>query len=250
MVEQCWCKGMDPKCPVCHGNGGRPDCVCQGTGLVMELAADQQGDDNAHYEHRRCPACGFTNPQNLAEDYGLPILGQTCTFELMSRQYAEVNRCADAMAQVMLAGKGWIVMTSHSGPGKSYLLMAAINRAIQQRIAARYVLYTQMVTTFQDAQWNRHPAGLQYSGYMRQLTGVKLLCLDEFAEGKHTDWRDQTVRELLVCRSDPVWVPTFFATNKSADEIKEMMPWLYSRFFANDCQRFTFSDVPDLRGRI
>jgi DNA replication protein DnaC len=216
----------------------------------MELAGDQQGDENSHYVHKRCPACGYTNSQVLAEDYGLPTNGQNCTFELMSKQYDEVNVCADEMVKILSSGKGWLVMTSHSGPGKSYLMLAAINRAIQRQVDARYVLYTQMMTTFQDAQWNRHPEGLQYSAYMRALTGVSLLCLDEFAEGNHSPWRDQTIRELLVCRSDPVWSPTFFATNKTPEEIKARMPWLYSRFFAKECRRFTFRDVPDLRGRI
>lgn len=250
MAETCWCKGMDPLCPVCRGKGGRPDCICGGIGLVMELASDQAGDENSHYVHKCCPVCGYTSPKALADDYGLPKNGQTCTFELMSRQYDEVNRCAEVMVKIILARKGWVIMTSHSGPGKTYLLMAAINRVIQQRIDGRYILYPKMMTEFQDAQWNRHPTGLQYSAFMRQLTGVELLCLDEFAVGNHTKWRAQTLNELLVCRSDPVWAPTFFATNKTPDELKVIMPWLYSRFFADECKQFTFRDVPDLRGRI
>ncbi len=239
----CYCNGLDDSCPLCQGTGQLSGCeTCGGVRWVAE------GVDN-EYEARPCPRCAFKSLPDLGIDIGLTQEMVGWTFANMIQAYPELLEIAEAIKKMIERRRGWIVMTTHSGPGKSYLLACAVNAAVEGGVIAKYTQFTALMTDFIESRRSRHKKS--YPALMREHTGVGLLALDEFGEGNLSSFILASFRELLVGRSDTAgWSPTMFATNKDPAFFKREMPWLHDRFHDKEVQRYNLATVPSLRGRL
>lgn len=240
----CYCNGLDDSCPLCRGTGQLSGCTtCDGLRWVAKLSGDNE------YEAEPCPRCAYKVLPELGIDIGLTQEMLGWTFANMTTDYPELLQVAEAIKRVIERKRGWVVMTTHSGSGKSYLLACAVNAAVVSGIVAKYVQFSTLMTDFIESRMSRHEKS--FPAIMREHTGVGLLALDEFGEGNLSDFLLTVTREMLVGRSDTAgWTPTLFATNKDPAFFKQKMPWLFDRFHDDEVERYNLATVPSLRGRL
>lgn len=246
-MTTCYCNGMDPECPLCRGSGKRGDCtLCNG---LRRIAVDDPEGIQKAYKAVPCPRCANKGVAEIHQASGLTPEMQKWTFAAMVTGYPQLDEIATEMKRVLHEGKGWVVMSSHPGPGKSYLLASLVNEALGQRKSAFYTFHTALMDDFIAARMGAHRESFQ--ALMRRLTGIQFLAIDEFGVGTLTDFKSSTLRQLLGARSDGTgYTPTFFATNEEPDFFEKELPWLHDRFFDKQCKRYTLDKVPSLRGRI
>jgi len=234
MTGACLCKGMIDGCPLCGGTGQRLCERCGGLGYV----ARPQGEHV--FEPAVCPACGAAPARSTAPTGLLPGM-ERWTFARLKVSHPDLAEAAAQVHRAVTEGRGWVVLYGPPGRGKSYLLAAAVNLALSQRKTARYSLLSTCLQELQEALTGC------YLATMRGYVEADVLALDEFAEYNPTPWRDSVVRDLLVLRSDPVWMPTFLATNQTQGEISRRFDWLSSRCEMDEVIEISLENVPDLR---
>jgi DNA replication protein DnaC len=124
----------------------------------------------------------------------------------LTKQHPELAKAAADLETILDERKGWFLAQSDPGKGKSVMLCAMVNEATNQGLTAVYYSTTaEMLQQFQDAQTGKGP--MTYSALMRILQGVDVLALNEFGENSDSPFRLTILRELLVARSEPRWVP-------------------------------------------
>jgi len=168
------------------------------------------------------------------------------TFDKMERHPA-LTDTATKLQQIVENGKGWAVFYSLHGRGKTYLMASAVNQASLLGKRSRYALMSDILQLLQEAQTGQYE--MSFNALFRSIVDLDVLALDEAFEGTFSPWRERTLRQLLVLRSDPVWKPTLFATNRKAVAVAKDFPWLASRFENPDVYEVALhlQGVPDWR---
>ena len=244
-MGDCYCRGLDPDCPLCGGAGTLPECtLCGGVRRVM-----RERNQEDVYDPEACPKCGV-KVEKVRLEIGLTIEMSKWTFPRMIKGYPELDESREAIKRVIEARRGWVVMLTPPGRGKSYLLAAAINYALSAGYTCQYMTYQDMMSNMIEARMGRHK--LSYLALVRQMTNVGLFAIDEFGtEGGTSDFQAGATREVLVSRSDTGgWMPTLFASNATIDEIGKKWPWLEDRFWDTECVKIDLSTMPSLRGEV
>lgn len=232
----CLCNGAADDCPLCGGTGKLTCGVCGGLRWVMREYAKDKWQAVACQRCRQIPRPTFGS--------GLLSQMEGWTFAGLI-EHPALREAAEWLKTVVHRRKGWVAFCSAPGRGKSYLLAATVNLALESGLTARYALCSTLLQELQDAQMGY--GGYTYHALMRKLVGVQVLCLDEFGEYSPTAARDAALRELLVHRSDPAWLPTVLATNLTGNEVTRRFEWLVSRFDHPEVREFFLESVPHLR---
>ena len=245
-LTDCLCNGMDENCPLCKGQGKYPDCtLCGGLGRVQRTVAT---NDGVEYAGSSCPKCGHRDPRQVKRMTGMTQEMFRWTFGRMTQDYPSLITAANAIRQIVDDGRGWIVLLTPPGRGKSWLMAAAMNRAIKAGRRCYYSVFNSLMAELTDNIMGK--SANTYRSALRRLTALHLLCVDEFGvEGGTSDFQARTIRELLGARSDTGgWLPTIISSNARLSEIAAKWDWLEDRFWDKEVQMFDLSDVPSLRG--
>jgi len=247
-VKRCVCGGMVKNCPLC-GGAGKPTCtVCLGT-HYLSLKKLPDGDfGDVVYEVVPCPACLTKRGNEPVRPTGLREGMEDWTFENMVQEHPALLEAAGQFRHILERRRGWGVLYCASGTGKSYLLASVANAAGGQGLQAHYVNTSFLLSQLQEAMMGKND--WTYTAMVRWLSDdVDVLCLNEFGDFNPTAWRTDTIKIILEHRSDPVWRPTFFASNKPGRELAAMFPWLADRFNSSEVFESVLPGVPSLRGQ-
>jgi hypothetical protein len=238
----CVCKGMNRSCPICQGSGYATCATCEGMRVVQVV-----GDDPNRLEWRACPDCGNMEAAPLPPMIrGMTPTMLTWTFSEMTRNYPALVSISNSAQQMVADRRGWLVMYSRPGRGKTYIMGATCNEAARSGMSVIYTLMSDMLNDLQESVVNR--GDRTHLSLLREYQEVDLLAIDEFAEDRMTEWRKKVLRQVLVNRSDQVdWRPTLFATNWTGPQLEEHFPWLTSRFNVPAVVERDMAGVPDLR---
>jgi hypothetical protein len=238
-MSNCPCRGLLQNCPLCGGGGKLSSCICGG----LRVVARQVGE--MRWEWKSCPRCGEDEAPALEYSSGLSEGMERWTFGSLYQDYPALTSIAAGLEQWLASGRGWRVFAAPWGRGKTYLMAALVNKARASGQEAVYWLTSSMLQELQDAALER--SAWSFGTLFRVLSTVPLLCLDEFGHVGLTARREEWLRAMLVSRSDPVWLPTVFATNDPVEKFKMEMPWLGSRWGGSEVVLIRFDGIPDLR---
>lgn len=244
-MASCVCFGMNADCPLCHGTGIVVCPLCDGTGYLARTVKTGNDPFGEHtYEYVPCPH--NVNRPHVSNVNGLRDGMESWTFDKMIRQYPALIEAETRIKQILQAGRGWGVFYGPYGIGKTYLLAAAANFAGTMGKTVRFVNTSLLIDELHAAVMGQHDRTML--SIMRELVDdTFLLCLNEFGDFKATDWKLDRVKVILECRSDPIWKPTLFATNRTGNEIARIMPWLADRFRKQEVFESVLLGVPSLR---
>jgi len=229
----CVCHGNWPECPLCHGTG-RPCRRCGGLGVYLSESGELVWCDCRDVKRRAFLPAGLLRGM---EDWTFASLRADGLRETAAKLRAWTE-----------SPGGWLLMVAPPGRGKSYLLACVVNHARSRGREAVYFITSVLLDEIQ-ARRRGSPSFSDWSfpAWWRRLQEVELLVLDEFGNFNHTEAREEKLRELLVARSDPNYLPTVIASDRSFNQIEERYPWLASRLRHPKVRSVDFTGVPDLR---
>lgn len=241
--SECPCRGLIPNCPLCGGFGKLACTVCGGTRFIATLVSE------GVYKTDPCPACGDEPQRSMVLAPGIPDGAREWTFDNLRLDYKELQEAARAIREILDKGRGWFVLHTPPGRGKTFLLCAAVHYALKKGQSATYIEAAGMLQALQDATLGSHPT-LTHAALQRGLIEADLLTIDEFGVQSDSEFRLTELRMVLDARSDKGgWKPTGFATNETAGQLAQRFPWLFSRFQAAECLEITLAHVPNLRAQ-
>lgn len=98
------------------------------------------------------------------------------------------------------------------GTGKTYLVLAALNKLIDNEVYCRYVTEYDLLEMYFRKEYKR------FDGFRE----VSMLVIDELGKRKLADWQRIQIEELISYRYNEM-LPTIFITNLDVNEFKEFV---------------------------
>lgn len=144
-------------------------------------------------------------------------------------------------ADALKVGSGFWTFWGTVGTGKSGLLVAIVNSALNARMPARYAVVPELLDELRASYGNGH-----YEYLMEELKTIRVLALDELHRNRGTDWENEKMFELIDHRYR-YWdgLLTVFGTNKPPDKGSEDP--IMSRLCDTRRARLVRVGGPDLR---
>lgn len=233
--EVCICHGNWRDCPLCKGTGRVcPDCGGFGYVLAEEGKAKECSCSGGVSHGTRLPS-------------GLLSGMEVWAFETL-RDDPVIREVARKLKVWCREQKGWLLLLAPSGRGKSFFAACLINYARAQGKEAVYFMTSFLLDEIQERRWGRQQfRDWTFTAWWRHLIDVDLLVLDEFGNFNVTDARLEKLRELLISRSDPIFMATVIASDCPFADLEEKFPWLASRFRHQSVKLVDLQGIPDLR---
>lgn len=128
---------------------------------------------------------------------GLTPGDRTKTFETM-QQIAGMMEAAETIQDRLVQRRGLVTLRGEPGRGKSYLLMAAINRARSQGVLAVYTTTAELLDHLRRAYAPESDTSLDARWDM--LINCEVLALDELDRFKSTEWAEEKFGSFMDLR--------------------------------------------------
>lgn len=186
-------------------------------GYVLDRPRDYTA--NGYCPYNKCGGAGFLR---FEVPYGNPLFGKVVPCECKKDEAMQTSesKLEEYKKQLGRTGqsytlRNWIgsdqealaaaqeavdqpfgihVFVGPYGTGKSGLLSAIVNSALERRLNASYMVVDRMLSKLQAA----HTAGLDgFEKAFAELCNVRVLALDEFSAYKHTETKEQVLRSLI-----------------------------------------------------
>ena len=194
----------------------------------------------------RCPTCttGERLQEELRRKARLDGWLATATFETLRvpRELLEVIQACKLLARQPMR---WITLWGMFGSGKTHLLAATVNAALEQRRPAVYMTTADLVAAARSAVGE---GGDAFEMLVRELSDVQLLALDELDVNKAylTDFARDLLFRVLDARSR-CERGTLFALQDAPEQlINTPLGYLASRILSARNQVFHLK-MPDMR---
>ena len=204
-----------PTCPICKGTGfvyanvpvGHPDfgkaipCRC----TEKELDKERQTWLQRYSNLGALTRFTFDNllPRGRSED---PI------------NQEQFNRAYQAAKAFATEPKGWLVLVSPSGGGKTHLAAAIANQCLQ---ASKPVLFQVVPDLLDHLRSAFSPnSEIVYDEFFNQVRNAPLLILDDLEAQTSTPWAKEKLEQLLNHRFNSE-LPTVITTNIPIEQLEE-----------------------------
>ncbi|KKN82013.1 hypothetical protein LCGC14_0312800 [marine sediment metagenome] len=180
----------------------------------------------------------------------LPLRGDFLRWTFEAWEHVPKLEGAFTVAMAMADGKPWpsvLLFAGPSGTGKTHLGVAAVRRAQQRGVPARYVYVASYLTELRGFMFGEGDADSQ------KMTAEKweaihidlpLLVLDDYGVSKDTDWTDERL-DRLIAERDANGDPTILTTNLDIDQLPTR---IRDRVTGTKALNFRFA-VPSYRQR-
>lgn len=248
-MSDCFCHGMVKNCRVCSGTGKISCSVCKGIGKRQELIP---GKDHT-YRVIDCLHCIGEERQRQPYVIGLgPAMQNNLLSEMTNDPVLE--DVASKIKQILKKRQGWGVFYGPNSRGKTYALAAALNAMPDFGLkTGRYVQVGRLISELQAAAIGEHERDLTLNALESEIINAHMVCFDElnWISDNQDDWKHARFREIVISRSEVKgYLPTFFATNRSAQWFVENLPWLAARFERGPVFEADFSLARSQKSRI
>jgi DNA replication protein DnaC len=155
------------------------------------LDASRCTKEYPHGQPVPCPACGKTKTtapiglidDELETDFAALIPDPVLT------------RAINALTAAATTGAGFIYLFGGHGTGKTHLLQATVNLAVQHSHTAEYTKSTALLNTLRDGFRQNDEAG--YDQRYQQLIARPVLAIDEIERFAGTNYALQTISDLI-----------------------------------------------------
>jgi len=164
------------------------------------------------------------------------------------RQDPDLKEVSRKLQQWARELQGWRFLIGPSGRGKSFFAACLVNYVRTLGREAVYFMTSFLLDEIQERRWNRQDfKDWTFPAWWRHLIEVDLLVLDEFGNFNVTDTRIEKLRELLISRSDPMFLATVIVSDQKIPDLEPKFPWLISRLRHRAVRTIDLSKFPDLR---
>lgn len=248
--------GSDDVCPKCSAElefdrNGYPMrhqcCSCLDTGRVRyALQIHEPGFGRAH----DCPDCAGERKAPLAHEalrMRIPIAFQGKTLDGWA-DVGDQRRRVTAYVSQWPPKKPFLVLAGTPGTGKTHLACAALQDLYERKnVRGQFWNCVDLIARYQ-ATYDGERATESAAEVDETLARVPLLVLDEL--GAQRDSEDATLRVFrLIDLRYREQKPMIVTTNKSAGQLGEMDPRLYSRLMDASVSELVTFNLPDYRQR-
>jgi len=187
-----------------------------------------------------CHADSFSAYQRGETIQRSGVIGLRQTFEKFNKTIPDVQKAYNA-ARKIAEGEGdfiWLIIYGGVGNGKTHLLNAIANRAMERGYQVKLVMMAELLSELRISIDSN-----QTDYKMKELKRVSYLFIDELGLEYGTDWEKEKIEELLASR----WANgrfTVVATNRDIEELPERIK---SRFKDRHLSRWVKNEASDYR---
>jgi DNA replication protein DnaC len=223
-------------CPVCKGkrfvhpmlSPGKPDY----SRIVPCRCVEQESDTK-----RQSRLQSYSNLGTLTRLTFANLVPEGRVKESVSQE--QFRRVYDAAKAFALKPEGWLVITGHSGCGKTHLAAAIANECIARKKPAFYMtapdLLDHLRASFSPG------SEMPYDEFFDQVKNAPLLIMDDFGAQSGTPWAKEKLDQLLNHRYANR-LPTVIISIVPVEELEDRAR---SRLTNTDfCQIFTIGSKP------
>jgi DNA replication protein DnaC len=225
----------------------RPLCgcpACKGAGFVHPRKPDGTVD------YRQTIACSY--PGCYADSFAAyrrgeivqrsGVIGLQQTFATFNPKVPGVQKAYNA-AKKLAEGECdfiWLIIYGGVGNGKTHLLNAIANRAMERGYQVRLIMMAELLSELRMAMDTK-----QTDYEMKQVKEVPYLLIDELGLEYGTDWEREKLEELLGSR----WANGRFTVVATNRDIDELPPRIKSRFQDRHLSRWVKNEAGDYRAQ-
>jgi DNA replication protein DnaC len=173
-----------------------------------------------------CPVC---NKEEVASYSGLNAIERSVTFKMLKTNgLPGMTRLLSATQAFIADGcKGFLAVHGGYGNGKSTLLKAIVNNAIDHKIKAKYITMTEVMVYAREA-FESEKAGDTDYGRISTLAKYPVLCIDECDKARITEYAREVQTHLFDVRyRQSHLMGTVVAWNGEFENLD--LPWVRSR---------------------
>lgn len=215
---------------------------CKGAGFVYPHRTDGSEDYQRVIpcNHPGCLGDSFRAHQRGEIIQQSGVIGLQQTFETFNKAIPGAQKAYTA-AQKIAEGLGdfiWLIIYGGVGNGKTHLLNAIANRAIERGIAVKLIMMAELLSELRMGI-----ATHQTDGKMKELKQVSYLLIDELGLEYGADWEKEKIEELLAAR----WANGRFTVVATNRDIEDLPPRLKSRFQDRHLSRWIKNEAGDYR---
>ena len=185
----------------------------------------------------RDQAVAYKTGQNI-ETSG--VIGRQQTFGNFDAEVKGVKR-AYQYAWKIAEGMGdfiWLIIYGGTGNGKTHLLNAIANRAMERGFQVKMVMMAELLSELRMAI-----KGNQTDEKLQELKKVPYLLIDEIGLEYGSDWEREKIDELLTGR----WANGRFTITATNIDIEQLPERLKSRFKDKHLSRYVRNEALDYR---
>lgn len=188
-------------------------CQCRGAGWYYFLPRGADPKSFSSYVLRKCDQCEDIEARKLGLRHrsGIPSAYARYTFRTFTPD-KNTRTAFDALQNSLAMSHQWLTLHGANGVGKSHLLAATVQAAIERGISARYTVMADILTHIKKG-YNPSATAVTEDGFWDSLLQVGVLAIDEVDRAYWTPWARQKFEELVGWRDTHPGI-TLFATNK------------------------------------